>query len=573
MNNSVKLRLSVYIQRTVFLFVTVFLSIFSFSQEQKTVHITSKEKLDFLKKTDFFYTDTLSYKKNCVKILNKAWKAGFWTFSFDSTFIDSLKTRHLIVSQGPKFSHISVELDKTANEQLNLAGISRKSISGEFSTFQLSQSLEASLKTFENNGYPFARLYFSRIEIQGNEISTQLVIDAGEQFIWDEIILKSENKVVNERYLSSLLNIRTGDLFSELDAQLVRERIVQTGFLEEIKPSELSFQNGKATLYLYLKSKRNSLFSGIIGLQQDPVKLKVGFTGELRLLLDNSFKRGESFQVYWRSVNPGSPQFNTQLTLPFLLNSPFGIFGQFQLVKRDTTFLETKPSFGVSFFLNNGSVIKAFYKNYQSSLLGNSNSITGFGSVKSNQYGINFTYQTLDFVPSPKKGIFWNLEGALGNRTVKPNNDSISKSMVYSFKTTVDYYIPIKKRFVIKMSVGIETFQTKNIQTNELLRFGGNSFQRGFLEDEFFATTRAIGTIEPRFILDETTYLFVFFDQTWYERNAKNYLNDQPLGFGAGFSFGTDVGIFSITYAIGKQLNNQVLLRDSKIHFGYAAYF
>ena len=107
----------------------------------------------------------------------------------------------------------------------------------------------------------------------------------------------------------------------------------------------------------------------------------------------------------------------------------------------------------------------------------------------------------------------------------------------------------------------------------ELLRFGGNLNQRGFMEDELLATSKTTGTLELRFILDQNSFLFAFYDQSWYERNTSNYLSDTPRGFGTGISFGTSVGIFSLSYALGQQFNNPILLRDSKIHFGYVAYF
>lgn len=562
------------LQRTVSLFVTVFITFFSISQNSKKATFYSTDNIDFVNKSNFYYSDTLTFQKNFSHFQKKVWKNGYWTFSLDSTQIDSSKNVALYVSLGPKYKHIQLSIDTLSEKQLNLIGFSKRFLKTDYSSFELANQLETILKTFENNGYPFIEIKTTKIDLSNDEIiQLNLSINAGPLFKWNEIILKSENKIINERYLKALLKIQKGEYYSEEDARLIKDRIIQSGFLEEIKPAEISFQNGYADIYLYLKSKRNSSFNGIIGLQQDPIKLKVGFTGEIRLKLENSFKRGESFQLYWRSVNPGSPQFNTQLSLPFLFNTPFGLFGQFQLIKRDTSFIETKPSIGVLFNLKNGSSLKAFYKNYQSSTLGNTGSVNGFGSVKSNQYGLNFTYQTLDYRPNPRKGIYWSTEATIGSREVNQNNDTTFKSSVYSGKTNFEIYSSIKKRFVIKTAFQCEVYQSPNTQTNELIRFGGNNTQRGFLEDEFFSTTRATLTVEPRFILDQNSFLFVFFDQTWYEKNSENYSNDSPYGFGAGLSFGTDIGIFSITYAIGSQQGNPILLRDSKIHFGYVAFF
>jgi len=73
--------------------------------------------------------------------------------------------------------------------------------------------------------------------------------------------------------------------------------------------------------------------------------------------------------------------------------------------------------------------------------------------------------------------------------------------------------------------------------------------------------------------VDKNSHVFAFFDQGWYENNAIAYYNDLPYGFGVGFSFGTNLGIFSISYALGKQFDNPITLRSGKIHFGYVAYF
>jgi hemolysin activation/secretion protein len=105
------------------------------------------------------------------------------------------------------------------------------------------------------------------------------------------------------------------------------------------------------------------------------------------------------------------------------------------------------------------------------------------------------------------------------------------------------------------------------------MRFGGLTTQRGFKEQEITANKRNTSTIEYRYLLENNAYLFLFYDQSWYENNATTYYKDHPFGFGAGFSFGTNVGIFSISYAQGKQFNNPILIKNGKVHFGYVAYF
>ena len=80
-------------------------------------------------------------------------------------------------------------------------------------------------------------------------------------------------------------------------------------------------------------------------------------------------------------------------------------------------------------------------------------------------------------------------------------------------------------------------------------------------------------TLEYRFLVDQNSHAFAFYDQSIYENNSNGYSADTPFGFGAGFSFGTNIGIFSISYALGKQFDNPIELRNGKVHFGYVAFF
>ncbi|MCC6690169.1 MAG: hypothetical protein IT235_01425, partial [Bacteroidia bacterium] len=50
-------------------------------------------------------------------------------------------------------------------------------------------------------------------------------------------------------------------------------------------------------------------------------------------------------------------------------------------------------------------------------------------------------------------------------------------------------------------------------------------------------------------------------------------VHDTPYGFGAGTSFETKAGIFSLDYALGSQLGNPIYLKSGKIHFGIVSYF
>jgi hypothetical protein len=250
--------------------------------------------------------------------------------------------------------------------------------------------------------------------------------------------------------------------------------------------------------------------------------------------------------------------------------------GSFDLYKRDSTFLTTVGTFGIQYFLRGGSYIKVFYEGENSTVLsGAANSALGnLSSVSNNRYGLGVFRRQLDYLPNPSRGFYLEIDGLIGSRSSRlPNADTSSFSSTYSARLNLEWFIPLAKRHVIRLANATRVYYAPQIFTNELNRFGGLATQRGFDEEEIFASTRSTFTLEYRVLVDRNSHAFLFYDQTFYENNAQQYYFDKPFGVGAGFSFGTNIGVFSISYGIGKQFDYPMLLRDGKIHFGYVSFF
>ncbi len=554
------------------LLVNLFLFALPVLHAQKKITFPDPDFKEISKRKSFTYQDTFALKKQLTEIQFLAYKKGYLSFGIDSIVrIDSLNSEAFF-TLGLRYKKLNLSISDESRRALREIGISPRTIETLPPTpLDISKNLENILHQFEIAGYPFARISFEDLRTEKEALFAELIIKPNSRVKWNEIIVSGNKVKLAKRYLENFLHIEKGDWYNQEQVKLIGTRLTQLTFVKQIKPAEILFTPEGANLYLYIETKPVSLFNGTIGLQQDPIKLKYQLTGDLRLKLQNAFKHGELFDLNWRSIQPGSPQLKIQAAYPFLFNTPFGLDGQFSLFKRDSTFLELKTSIGVTYFVSGGKTLTGFYKNQQSNLLGST--VTSlYGTTKSNVYGLSFKNQTVDYLPNPRKGFIWYLEGNVGKRSLKKDSTTFNY-LIYGGKVQIEYYQPLGKRFVIKGGLMSETFYTNNIQQNELLRFGGNLSQRGFMEDELLGTYRATFTIEPRFILDQNSYLFVFYDQSWYERNLQSYIHDAPKGFGAGLCFGTNIGIFSLIYALGQQFSNPILFRDSKVHFGYVAYF
>ena len=518
--------------------------------------------------------DMLNYLRD-FQIL--AISKGYLTASIDSLRWQGKQLiAHLYL--GEKMGDLQVEIPNDEmifirkNSRINEKFISQIA----FTPQEISNAMRRILHTYLNNGYPFSSIRLTNISIDNNTLYGKLDINRGARYNWTDIHVKGDSSV-SSKYISNLIEIKIGETYDESEWKKVTSRIEQVPFLKEIRPSEILFTKEGAELYVYVESLPISSINGVLGFQPNPVSKKLQLTGDINLRLMDVLHRGELLDVRWQSIQTQTQSLEAKINYPFLFNTPFGIDASFDLYKRDTSFLELTATAGVQYFLNRGSYLKAFYRFSSSNILsgGTNNPLfTELGNVSSNSYGISYESRRVDYMPNPTRGINIHVEGALGTRKSTPTDTVlITKSLIYRGKVNLEGFIPLHKRHVLRLASQTDFYAAENIFQNEVYRYGGLNSQRGFNEDELLATTKTTATIEYRFLLDRNSHVFAFFDQSWYENNSDNYYNDMPYGFGVGFSFSTKLGVFSISYALGKQFDNPVLISNSKVHFGYVVFF
>lgn len=510
--------------------------------------------------------------------LLKSKQKGYLLDNIDSVWIDST-THNVYVNyhSGNRFKEAQISIDEADNSLIRqISGLNEKMLlETPFTPNEITSQLKKILRHLENNGFPFAKVQLINTQIDDVLLIADLSINKGPYIEFVKINLKGEPKV-SQKFLENYIRIKTGDLYAEEKLEYITQRIKQIPFLKEIRPHEVLFTPEGAELFLYLESLPVSSINGVVGLQPNTVTNKLTLTGDIRLRLQNILKKGEVIGFNWRSIKPATQNLAIEFNYPFLFNTPFGIDSDFSLYKQDSSFIDLNTGIGVQYFLNGGNYIQAFYRNEQSNLLSGieSSTLGRSASTKVNYYGLSLFGRTLDYIPNPSKGFIFELTGSVGSRSSKETDTStVVKSTVYKASLNLDYFLPLARRHVLHLKNTTSFYSADLIYDNELFRFGGLSSQRGFNEEQLLASTLSYFSVEYRFLVDKNSHAFAFYDQTIYENNGSQYYQDTPLGFGAGFSFGTNIGIFSISYALGKQLDNPILIRQGKVHFGYVAYF
>ena len=549
----------------------------SLSQNKFSLAFTTQDYKKVKKNIQKEFKDSISTLNYLMDLRTLAIKKGYLLASVDSVSYVN-KSFRCSFFVGDRFNSVHLNIKEEDLSFLRkYSGLSEKSlIELPFQPNEISRIMKKIHKTTLSTGYPFSKVYLEKINFSGRNLEANLIVNKGKFYPFTDIHIKGDSSI-SRIFISSLIDIKIGDKFNEIKLSEITKKLSQLSFVKEIKPHELLFTENGVELFLYLKSNPVSSINGAVGLQPNPETSRIGFTGELNLKLLNILKHGELLNVNWRSIQAQTQSLNAVINYPFLFKTPFGIDGQFQLYKRDTTFIELKSTIGVQYFLRGGNYIKVFYQNLSSSILNggaNNPTFSNLSMTKTNAYGISFLKRQLDYLPNPSKGIGLQIDIAIGSRKSQQNDTTNwVKATTYRAAMQFDWFIPITRRNVIRVANKTDFYYAAQIYQNEVFRFGGQNSLRGFNEEELFATVRSVLSIEYRFLLDRNSHVFAFFDQGFYENSATSYYHDNPYGFGLGFSFGTNLGIFSISYGLGKQFENPILMRNGKVHFGYIAYF
>jgi outer membrane protein assembly factor BamA len=490
---------------------------------------------------------------------------------------------------GPVYQWGRLEIDDEARWVLGKAGVRYRRLQRKhIHPRSLLRAYEKVLVYYENHGFPFASIGLDSVTIAEDRVYARLKIQAGRLVRIDSVVIEGDLKM-RETYLTNYLGIREGSLYDERAIKQVPNKLNAVRFLRQIRPPLVIFEEEFTKVKLFLNKQNASSFDGIIGFLPGTEEEGLLITGDVKLHLENALKQGEIFNLNWRKLQTNTQELTVEAVTPYVLNSGFSLDGNLKIYRRDTLFTDVFRQVGVRYGFGAEDYLRLFFDRQTTDLISTDQyalftSVPPFLDRAINAYGIGVRIENLDYRMNPSKGMDLDVQAALGSKQIIQNQrlpesiyDGLTlRSNQYKGALSFAYFVSPIKRVVVHQLLLASGLANEQLFNNEAYRIGGLKTLRGFNEESIFATTYSILRTELRYQLDRDGYLFGFFDGAWYENTSRNRIGaarDTPFGFGVGMAFGTKAGNFSISYALGRQQKNPILLRTSKVHFGFVSLF
>lgn len=516
----------------------------------------------------FRYNDeTKSYTKdfehkNLQSTLDSLQKIGYYTLT-----IDSIKNKNIYLNKGKLYQTIWVKNNETFQTKNDY-----------FPTNNLDSILTKISTENTNQGYPFAQIKIIPKGFENNEQKIELVLDKGNLRTIDGVKLVGYEKL-DKGYIKHGLNIKRGEIYNEEKLANISSLMNQTNFISEVQKPQTLFRKDSTILYLYPEKVRSNYFDGVLGFGTDD-NGDFRLNGNVKLSLNNVFNGMEEIRLNWIGTANKNTSLDIGVKIPYLFKSAIGSETTFKLFKQDSVFVNINFSERLFYQLNLSSNIGVSGIVQSSNFLLDDDSFlkTSYDDYSKIGVGLSYNY----FVKHP----FRLMEGksylnVLVN-SIRKKEKNFSWTEDIENKTVNQYEIGLKTyrlfelhpKHFIKGTVEFTGLLTKDddFSENELYRIGGFGSIRGFNEESITANMYGIASMDYRFVPNEAFYIGLFADYAFIDNKRAN-INTSLLSFGTGISFLTKMGIFNLSYAVGKTEETSFDFKESKIHFGILSQF
>lgn len=508
---------------------------------------------------------------------------GYWDVSYTQSFVKNKAV--VIYNKGPKYVWTKVEFVGLDNN-LSLAKEwnNKQWFNSEINPEPFFRKI---LNYYDQNGHPYASIFFQDVRINSNRISAQILLDEGPRVTIDSINLKGNVKLAPS-YLYGYLGLRPGKVFNGQRFKMADRLLRDLPFIELTQPTETWLTDSSAHLNIYAKKLNTSYFSGILGFQPGSgVNGRLQLTGDVSLKLWNILDHGEQIQLEWKRIANGTQSAHAYLMYPYIVGTPLAVWGEFDLFRRDTSFQTIEYGAGFDYLWYGNNKLRLGYIRQQSRLIERaayiaSKSLPPDMDVDWDKLNIAFDFGRYDYRLNPTKGFKILVQFQPGIRRIRPITelpDSLYKDFdLRSFQSYAylewEQYIRLSPKWTFYYQSKWAYQYSKSRFYNDLLRIGGNNSLRGFDEASIYTNGYAIANTEIRFLFDRNSNVFVFANGGFAEQALHSgYEANWLYGFGAGLRFGTKAGILNLAYGLGAKNREPIKFANSKIHLGFTGVF
>lgn len=444
-------------------------------------------------------------------------------------------------------------------------------------SLELNNDMNALLNLYESKGYTFASIQVSNIEEYTDGATKKLrviiKIDENDKIRIDNITVEG-NTSTNKDVITREIALGEGSTISRENLIEIRRRLENLGYFESVEQPKILKYKNSTVLLIKVKEGNTNTFDGILGYVPPSQSDDKGyFTGLVNLSIRNLFGTGRKVEARFKKEIKTTQELELNYLEPWVLGYPVNMSFAFLQRIEDSTYIKRDLSLKADALLTKKITISAIFDFERVIPNTTTNLFTIFDSRVLGA-GIEIKYDSRDYIYNPQAGILYRTGYSVGQKKIYnsasfPNLDIPQDFTVQNGSMHLDFYSSFFKRQSLLIGLHGVEIRSPRFEAADLFRLGGNSTIRGYREGQFLASRAAWGNLEVRYSLTRRSFAAIFYDAGYYLKPQDDIYNLPSqegfiYGFGLGVRIETSLGMFGVSYALGK--GDSIL--EGKIHFG-----
>lgn len=511
----------------------------------------------------------------------------------------SFKNQYIAEIYRGKIYHFGkLHIDESHNSILETIGLPKATWNEKIiDTAVLYRYLKVLVQHEVNHGYPFAMARYDSLRFIDDRLHAKLTIERGRKIYFDSIVMEGRLGI-HPSFMRRLLGIYEGELYAQDKVNRSYKTLASLPYVQQRSAPFVRFINDKASLIIFPDPKPASRFDFLIGVLPQVVNgvRKWNITGDFVAELNNILDQGEYTFFQFKRLKAENLELLVKSNVPYIAGFPLGSHIDFRMYKNGNQNLDLHFDGGSQYLFNGFNHMKLYFSYRSSTLLDidldqikKSGRLPQSLDVSYSGVGMGLTLRDLNYRFNPSSGFDLSVNAVTGTKKILKNRqienfdgfensyDSLNlKTIQFELDFRGEIYFPIQKWATVKSGLaGAWKYNQNTLRTNELLKIGGSKTLRGFDEESLFTDKYFFATTEFRILLDLNSYLTIPFVDVGFVNtiiDGTSKLNF-VLGTGLGLNFAVPVGIFNLSFAAGKSINNPLDFSKMKIHFGYVNLF
>lgn len=534
---------------------------------------------------DISITSDTSLFKQREYIFSTLLKDGYFNASIDSISIsESENSTTIFSSRGCRFVLESLQTSVFRNgetvDELMEGFRPIFSRGNRFSIRGLESEINRLIQHFEQRGYMLVRISIKEMlpDAESCTVVTLLEVDTGDQLFVEDVLV-SELSRNNPDFIRIASGVRPGMLITPTVMRNARLNLDNTELFETVEEPEIVSREGAYFLYFDLDETRTNAFDLLLGLVP-----KTGggndIIGSGELMVRNAMLDGSRLFLSFERLQPFVTKLDMSYDAYWLFGTPIGAGVHFNFLQQDSTYQVRNFGLNGSWALSATTSILATLRQESASSNAAPNIPVRILDASAWFAGIGARYVDTDNRLNPTSGFEANFLFETGIKRITDSRvtqfTDRRRLNQQEINANIRAFVSPFRRQVIAPSLNGYMMISKEFTENDLNRFGGATSLRGFREDQFQSSLMLWSDLEYRYLLDRSSFAFLFAALGYYERprlitepSSQPNITEWLYSYGFGFRYGTPIGIMKFTYAISGEDD----FTNGKVHVGLRARF